>query len=454
MTGQGAGSARVPQSLRELGLQPLWAALRSHLDRRGSDSRGSIRRPDLDPSSELVLRSLLGQANKNLDLSHLEAALIERRVGDDLSDALSQLGHPPSREAAQRREVRARSAAARAALRDATESWPEPWAHQWAEGVIGAGLHGGLDPGDVETLVHSVRRLLDYANEHAAPPHPGPPPEDGTGPSDYPDSRPDDRPDRVEPENLAVSPFASRTDLAARLFGSAHALDPGTRLAALVSRALRWRVGENLEGRELWEKAGIQADRVSAPALSWAVPATGSSVVAELLRTASGNGLPLHLSLLAMQREPVAVPAGTRVLVVENPRLVEAAAERRLECCVVAANGNPSTAVTTLLDQMRRSGASVWYHGDFDAAGIAICRRMHDSGCWPWMMSASDYREAIQSAERNGVRLDEDSKVCGPTPWDPRLEAAFNDQRLIIHEEFVLDEVLSGFAHMVANVGS
>ena len=250
----------------------------------------------------------------------------------------------------------------------------------------------------------------------------------------------------MEPSSLAASPFVSRTDLAATLFGSAHALDRGTRLAALVSRALRCRVGKPLEGRELWEAAGIQADRVSAPALTWAVPARGSSALAELLRGAADDGLPLHVSLLAIQRNPVAVPAGSPVLVVENPRLVEAAAERGLKCCMVAANGNPSTAVTTLLDQMRGSGASVWYHGDFDSAGIAICRRMHDSGCRPWMMAASDYQNATGSAERNGVRLDRDSTDCGPTPWDPPLEAAFNEARLIVHEEFVLDGVLEGFA--------
>lgn len=242
--------------------------------------------------------------------------------------------------------------------------------------------------------------------------------------------------------------MVSRTDLAAALFGSAHALDPGLRLTAFVTRALRLYVGEDLSGRELWEAAGIQVDRVSAPALVWAVPATGHSALAELLRSAADGGLPLHASLLALHRHPVSVPADTAVLAVENPRLVEAAAERHLACCVVATNGNPATAVTTLLDQMRASGATVWYHGDFDAAGIAICRRMHDSGSTPWMMAAGDYRNAIQRAAEGGVRLEKDSKACGPTPWDPSLEQAFDSRRLMVHQEFVLDEVLTGFAHM------
>ena len=146
----------------------------------------------------------------------------------------------------------------------------------------------------------------------------------------------------------------------------------------------------------------------------------------------------------------VTVPAGTPVLVVENPRLVEASAERRLRCGVVATNGNPATAVTALLRQLLDSGASAWYHGDFDAAGIAICRRMHQLGCKPWMMGASNYTAAVRLAEDDGVLLEPSTKKCGPTPWDPKLEATFDDRRLIIHEEFVLDSVLGAFSHMAS----
>ena len=403
----------VPDSLTLRSLQPLWAAVRRHLDRFGSDRRGTIARPDLHPGGAQALESLLGgPLSKRLDLAAVEASLSALGVGEDLDEALTLLGHPPSEEAAGRRVARARSAASRAALRQAAESWAEPWAPQWAESIIRSGLHGGLDAPTVGSLACDVRRLLD----------------------------------RLE------SPVDSRTELAAALFGSAHALDPGTRLAAYAARALRCRLDTSLDGRALWEAAGIGADRVSAPALAWSVPATGRWTLAQMLRSAAAGGLPLHMSLLALRREPVTVAPGTPVLVVENPRLVEAACERGLPCCVVAANGNPATAVTTLLTQMQDSGALLWYHGDFDAAGLAICRRMLASGCRPWMMAARDYRDAISTADRNGVRLDTDIKDCGPTPWDPRLETAFNDGRLIVHEEFVLDEVLNEFSLMASSV--
>lgn len=422
-------SDRVPESLREADLQPVWAAARRHLDRHGPQQRGSVALPGLGPTGEMALRSMLGRITKRLDLARLETALMDLGIGRDLDDSLTRLGHPPSAPAARRRVDRVRADAARQSLRKTAASWPEPWATEWAGGLISDGLLGGLDDRDVETLVRDVRRLLDRLDQSELPSAPQVSPPTGSLA-------------QVEP------PRTSRTELAATLFGSSHALDPGTKLASFAARALRCRLDVASRGRELWEAAGIQADRVSAPALVWAVPAMGRSALDRLLRTAAEGALPVHVSLLALHCHSVSVPTGTLVLVVENPRLVEAATERGLDCCVVATNGNPSTAVTTLLDQMRRSGASLWYHGDFDPTGFAICGRMQDSGCRPWMMAADDYRHAIRRAECDGVRLDRAIKDCGPTPWDPQLEAAFNDERLIVHEEYVLDDVLSGFAHM------
>ena len=404
----------VPEPLQQDGLQPVWRTARQRLDRFGPERRGAIARPDLDPDADLALKTLLGaRLTKRLDLAQLEAALVARHIGEDLSGALTRLGHPPSAEAARRRARRARSDSARAALRRAAACWDEPWAVEWADSIIGAGLLGGLDGSEVEGLARSVRRLLD----------------------------------RLEHVEL---PGASRTELAAELFGSSHALDQGTKLAGLASRALRHRIGEPIEGRELWEASGILADRVSAPVLTWRVPAAGDSPLDHAIRVSARGALPLHISLLAMRRHPVTVPRGTSVLVVENPRLVEAAAERNLLSCVVSSNGNPTTAVTTLLLQTQDSGARLWYHGDFDAPGIAICRRMHELGCQPWMMNAGDYEDAISLAVRNGVRLEQDTRRCGPTPWDPGLEAAFDDHRLIVHEEFVLNHVLGRFCPMAS----
>ncbi|MCY4620455.1 MAG: TIGR02679 family protein [bacterium] len=402
----------VPDSLLDPDLAPLWSAARRQLDRFGTRRRGTIARPLLNPSSTLTLESLLGHPpTSRLDLAELEESLVRLNVGENLCDALTRLAHPPSENAAQRRAARLRSREARDALARASASWEEPWASKWADEMVRTGVLGDLDSQDVRGLTVDVRRFLDHIG-------------------------------RVAPS------VVSRTELAATLFGSAHALDEGEKRAAAITQALRYREegGFNLKRRALWEVAGILADRVSAPVLTWSLPAVGGTVLDEQTRSASAGGLPLHISLFALHRYPITVPQGTQVLVVENPRLVEAAAERRLPSCVITSNGNPSTAVTTLLQQLRESGASIWYHGDFDAAGLGICRRMYERGATPWMMGASDYEDAIHRAEQASIRLERDPGDCGATPWDPELQAAFRRHQRVIHEEFVLDCVLSRFS--------
>ena len=401
----------IPASLLQPGLDELWATVRRRLDRNGPHWRGAITLPDLDGASDLSLASLLGcKPPRRLDLEVLETALVRRNVGGDLCDAISRLGHPPSAAAAKRRAVQARGREARAALAGAIESWDEPWASAWAADVQRSGIIGGLGGDAVAGLVAQVRRLLDHLEELAA---------EGT----------------------------SRTEFAATLFGSAHALDRGEKLATAAECALSHCVGAGagLEGRELWEAAGILADRVSAPVLTWALPATGTSPLDDQIRAATSGALPVHLNLVALQKYPIGVPDGSPVLVVENPRLVEAAAERRLRGGVVTTNGNPTTAVRTLLGQLQRSGARLLYHGDFDAAGLAICGRMHADGCEPWMMAAADYEAAVEKAAQSGVRLRREPQGCVTAPWDPALQEAFERHRLIIHEEFVLDSVLDQF---------
>ena len=403
----------IPESLRHPGLRELWSAVRRRLDRDGSDWRGSITRPDLDSASDLSLESLLGRRpSRRLDLGELETALVRREIGHDLCDAIGNLGHPPSPAAVQRRAAQDRTRAAHAALADVVASWPEPWAETWAADVRRSGIIADLDDEAVIKLVRGVRRLLDHLDE-------------------------------VE------SPRTGRTEVAAGLFGSAHALDRGEKPAAAAERALRHRLGADgtrLDSRELWEAAGIPADRVSAPVLTWGLPAAGASPLDVQIRAATSGALPLHISLVAVQKYPVEVPSGSAVLVVENPRLVEAAAERELPGCVITTNGNPTTAVGTLLDQLQRAGARLLYHGDFDTPGLGICRRMHAGGREPWMMDASDYEAAVELAERTDVGLEEESRDCGATPWDPALQETFERQRLIVHEEFVLDRVLDRFA--------
>ncbi|MDA8274879.1 MAG: TIGR02679 family protein [Actinomycetota bacterium] len=387
-------------------MSALWVAARRRLDRGGSTVRATVARPALDQAGMLALTSLLGRPPAvRVRLDELEAALVRRAFGADLDDALTRLGHPPGAEAIRRRERAARRTDAHAALAQCVGVWPEVWATDWAEEVRRRGLVGDLDAPAVVGLVGDVRRLLDHV----------------------------------------PAGDAGRTELAARLYGSAHALDAGTRRAALIVLALRQVVGP-LDGRELWEAAGIVPDRVSAPALTWRLPTVGSSPLDRQVQAATEGGLPVHVSLLALRRHPLTVPTAAPVFVVENPRLVEAAVERLLAVCVIAGNGNPSTAVTELVSQLRRGGADLRYHGDFDAPGLAICARMHTAGVRPWRITAADYAAALARAEAAGLELDVDTRECVDTPWDPELADAFRTDGRIVHEELLADELLAAMA--------
>lgn len=402
----------VPESLTDPGLTILWREVRRRLDRAGPAMARTMAMPAVEPRCSLTLTTLLGRPpGARVDLRVLEDGLRRRGIGRDLDSALSRLGYPPDPAAVAARRARARTKRAHAALADAVSGWPEPWAGEWAEELRSCGLVGGLDEMEVASLVDGIRRLLG---------------------------------------RLANAPAISttRAQLAAELFGSAHALDEGTKLASAAKRALRRELGppgQVLDGRQLWEAAGVPVDSVSAPVLTWGLLPLGSSPLASMLNDAADSGMPLHLSLRLLREHPIAIREKTPILVVENPSVVEAAMATRTSFGLVCTNGNPSTAVTDLLAQMAAAGAALSYHGDFDAEGISICRRMYERSCVPWMMDASDYLGAVERLDSSGASLQRDDRTCGATPWDRELAAEFDARRIIVHEECTAPEFLAAF---------
>ena len=348
-----------------------------------------------------------------IDLTVLEQALIGRGVGSDLDEALSRLGYSPSLEASKRRAEKTRHSEVRETINTQTASWPEPWADQWAKTVKSAGLLSDLDQQDTAHLTRRVRMLLDHLNDNP----------------------------RV---------VYSRTELAVHLYGSSHALDNKRRMFRFVEHALRLRTGRaDLSGRELFEHVGIEHCMVSAPVLTWAIPAIRNDPLGEQIHAANQGSLPLHINLYALRQNRVRVPPGTRVLVVENPRLVEAAAQRNLPACVIASSGMPTTAVTTLARHLAQSRAQLWFHADFDQAGFRMGNLWHKKGHHPWMMTHTDYLDAVREAENDGLDLpvDDDPGSCGETPWDPKLRRTYQNRCLKVHEELLTDRVLAGFAN-------
>lgn len=414
--GEGTTVVNGRPSLEAPELRELWLAVRSRLERTGPDNRGRLRLPPLTSRGRLLLAALVGSplspgspaatTATTVDLGALERSLAALGVGATLPDALSALGYPVSAEAARRRAARRAGQEAREAVRAEVATWPEPWAVRWIDEVIRAGVLAGSETPDALDLVRTTRTVLD----------------------------------RIDTEGRRTGGIA-RVDLAAEVLGSSHALDRGTKAEAMVTRALRHRFPGS-DARDAWDRAGIQMDLVSAPALSWGLRAAPSSPMARFLDEAVRLGIPVHLSQLALRAQPIAVATGTDVLVVENPRIVEAAAQRRTPFPVVALNGNPSGAALLLVDQLLSSGGALRYHGDFDAAGLRICARMHDLGLVPFEMDRAAYLAAVDDARSRGAPLPADPHPAPPTPWDPALQAAFDACRRIVHEERLLATLL------------
>lgn len=389
-------------------LAPLWEAVRERLERLGSTRRGRLRIPALSTVGRQHLTSLLGHSlTLTVDLGELERALTRVGAGLELVSALTNLGFAMSFANEHKRAERHERGQAREAARRTASSWPETWSKSWIDEVIQSGLLRGLHTTDAVRLVTDVRRCLDAL--------------------------------------AAADQPRSRVDLGAHILGDSHSLDPGTRLGSAVMRGLRQQFATELDDdtdRTVWDRAGVPSDSVSAPVLTWNLPINPTGVLAPITTTATSLGVVAHLSQMALRAYPVQVPADTIVLVTENPRVVEAAAQRRSAQCVVSTNGNPSMAVRLLLSQLLDSGATVRYHGDFDGPGLSICRRMAEFGLQPWRMDVKDYESAVDDALSNGVELPQDDTDPGPTPWDEQLRDVFRARGRIVHEERLLDELL------------
>ncbi len=227
----------VPGSLADPSLAPLWIAVRDRLQRRGLEARGRLRVPPLDRRGRMLLDSLVdrGRATATVDLAALEAAMVRVGVGPDLAASVGAVGFPLDESVEARREARRRAEAARTAARDAAAGWPEAWAGEWVDEIIRVGLLRDLGSDEALDLLSKARAVLDHLSAV---------------------------------REAVDRPVASRTEVAAAVLGSAHALDPGERVEAAVTRALTRMVDafdEEDDDRDVWERAGAHADLVSEP---------------------------------------------------------------------------------------------------------------------------------------------------------------------------------------------
>lgn len=378
----------LPGWLADPALSGMWEVLHARLERHGPAWRGRVTLTDFDPAAQRAVSALLGRtvlrSSVTLDLLDLDdrlatagglSVVVEEATGRCLMDRRSQRAR-----AAARRE--APVVAAEALLPDAA------WVPGWLTDVRRLGPE--------VALAESAARILVA---------------------------------------LGADRQVSRVDLAAEVLGDAHGLDDDAAMTGLVLRGLARRFETDFpsaaEGRrELWRLAGVNGDGISSTCLVLRLPLAPGALAA---RVAEGD--PVHLTRRDLGRHAVAVPTASRVLVCENPRVLEAVADAELEVAVVCVNGNPNLVTLEVLRALARCGASMDYHGDFDWAGLSIANHLIDSaGTRPWLMSATDYLAAPDGVPLRGAIVS--------AMWDSQLAAVMRERGTAVHEESVLPSLL------------
>jgi len=240
--------------------------------------------------------------------------------------------------------------------------------------------------------------------------------------------------------------------LAAQVSGDSHALDRNRELgrlcAPLTAHLFRNQEAEgiDLDGpaffRDTWALAGIMVDELSAPALVLNLrPCAGSHFVQEILNAHASKGEPFRLSTrLLLREEPRFSPevTGPLVYVTENPNVLAAAAHQLgpHSAPLLATEGQEKTAMRLLLGLIRDAGIHILYRGDFDWPGIAIGNLvMARHGARPWRFSKEDYESAPAGKALHGSPR--------AASWDPTLQSAMQMRGRAVHEESIIDLLLS-----------
>jgi len=426
------GKCLPPQTreyLNHPSLAPLWDAVRSRLEKNRLTASGTVNLIVDDVGADLLSGLLAvpvvaGQLRVRLD--RLDARLRESAAQAGLTAVIEEVTGIPLQD---RKAVRERSAFARASV----------WARLDAA-MASAGLAGAPW---VPAFVAGVQRagLLTRAGEEAA-------------------SRCADRagsvlaalqthidlkgPNTGSPRPGQVWELA---ELASRCTGTAHGLDDGTLTSALVLRAAALALGEPVPDtaaarRALWERLGVAADVLSGTVLAWGLRPPGIDPWSQMMRSRGDLNLVTHLTLHELRATDSLLAApGTTVSVCENPQVMQAAARAVVPGVLLCLSGNPAGAGMLALERLMAGGAVVRYHGDFDWPGIAIASRVFLTGTMPWRLSAHDYEEAL-----NGLPADELLELegrSGTTPWDPDLARVMARRGLAVHEEALLETLLT-----------
>lgn len=434
-------TARTRAWLDQPALARLWDRLRDRLERNGLQVRGRLRLDGVTPAEREALALLTGRPyagdTVSIALADLDAQLRTGAAERGLVEVVAELRGPltdrPAARDARRAAAEAIWAAADHALRAhglADAAWSRPWLDE----VRRAGTLARLAPENARRL---IVQAIDVMAVLAGPAAPG---------ADLGSAASGAGPGKAAP---GAAGLPGRGELAERVTGTAHGLDDGTLLSRIVLRAVA-RVLEvpppqdARSRRELWEAAGVAVDRVSTTVLTLGLAPLGDEPAVRLLRDRTRAGFETHLTLRDLTRITWRLPPDTEVLVCENPRVVEAAADRGCTRPLVCVSGNPTTTALTLLDALHAAGARLAYRGDFDWPGIAIANRMIGRyAARPWRMRTTDYEQHVATARDRGTPLPPLTGAPVDAVWDPELTPAMTALGVAVQEESALELLLT-----------
>jgi hypothetical protein len=93
------------------------------------------------------------------------------------------------------------------------------------------------------------------------------------------------------------------------------------------------------------------------------------------------------------------------------------------------------------LEQLVAGGATLQYHGDFDAGGLSIARTLGRRVAWQaWRFDSASCTEAAMPG------LPSLRGILGEMVWDPSLAVTMADVGLKVEEEQVLGSLLADLA--------
>ncbi|WP_198413871.1 TIGR02679 family protein [Cryobacterium algoritolerans] len=386
----------------------LLERMRSRLDQKGT-LEGTVSKQNASTAERMAVARLVGRtvrsgSSATVSLDQLDEALRRDAWADGLASAVVALVGPVIGPAA-RRAGRESWQQVADILRDVAAE--RPALTSWVESTLRSGaLRRATTTADAANAL--ALRLAALAGELPA-----------------------------EGEVLGV--------LAARLFGDAHALDARTPLGSIATGLAASVAGlpaGNGAGwrRSAWLACGVVVDELSSTVLAVGLPGGTGSPTARALAALAVAGQPAVLTYRQLAVDDVGM-VPPLVSVCENPAVVAAAADRFGPAAspLVCVNGQPGAAVLRLLTSLVNRGATLRYHGDFDAGGLAIARTLARSAPWvPWRFRAKDYRAACEAS----ASTSEFTGVVAETTWDLELAIAMDELRLRVEEESVLSTLL------------